>query len=51
LERDRGKTLSKARGLSTAQNARLFARVLNLSFAACVIRIFTSQLTYNFWRK
>ena len=42
-------TLSEARGLSTAQNARLFA-LLNLSFADDVIAFYDAKYTYNFWR-
>jgi len=42
-------TLSQARGLSTAQNARLFA-LLNLSFADNVIAFYDAKYTYNFWR-
>ena len=42
-------TLSQARGLSTAQNARLFA-LLNLSFADDVIAFYDAKYTYNFWR-
>ncbi len=42
-------TLSLARGLSTAQNARLFA-LLNLSFADDVIAFYDAKYTYNFWR-
>jgi hypothetical protein len=42
-------TLSLARGLSTAKNARLFA-LLNLSFADDVIAFYDAKYTYNFWR-
>jgi hypothetical protein len=42
-------TLSLARGLTTAQNARLFA-LLNLSFADDVIAFYDAKYTYNFWR-
>jgi hypothetical protein len=42
-------TLSQARGLSTAQNARLFA-LLDLSFADDVIAFYDAKYTYNFWR-
>jgi hypothetical protein len=42
-------TLSQARGLSTGQNARLFA-LLNLSFADDVIAFYDAKYTYNFWR-
>ena len=42
-------TLSQARGLSTAENARLFA-LLNLSFADDVIAFYDAKYTYNFWR-
>jgi hypothetical protein len=42
-------TLSLARGLSTAQNARLFA-LLNLSLADDVIAFYDAKYTYNFWR-
>ena len=42
-------TLSLARGLTTAQNARLFA-LLNLSFADNVIAFYDAKYTYNFWR-
>src|SRR5437879_809451 len=42
-------TLSLARGLSTAQNARLFA-LLNLCFADYVIAFYDAKYTYNFWR-
>jgi PAP2 superfamily len=42
-------TLSQARGLSTAQNARLFA-LLNLSLADDVIAFYDAKYTYNFWR-
>jgi hypothetical protein len=42
-------TLSQAHGLSTAQNARLFA-LLNLSFADDVIAFYDAKYTYNFWR-
>ncbi|MBV9249289.1 MAG: vanadium-dependent haloperoxidase [Acetobacteraceae bacterium] len=42
-------TASLARGLTTAQNARLFA-LLNLSFADAVIAFYDAKYTYNFWR-
>jgi len=42
-------TLSLARGLTTAKNARLFA-LLNLSFADDVIAFYDAKYTYNFWR-
>lgn len=42
-------TLSQAHGLSTAQNARLFA-FLNLSFADDVIAFYDAKYAYNFWR-
>jgi hypothetical protein len=42
-------TLSQAHGLSTAQNARLFA-LLNLSLADDVIAFYDTKYTYNFWR-
>jgi PAP2 superfamily len=42
-------TLSLARGLTTAQNARLFA-LLNLSLADDVIAFYDAKYTYNFWR-
>ncbi|HET6928739.1 MAG TPA: vanadium-dependent haloperoxidase [Candidatus Acidoferrum sp.] len=42
-------TLSLARGLTTAQNARLFA-LLDLSFADDVIAFYDAKYTYNFWR-
>jgi len=42
-------TLSLAHGLTTAQNARLFA-LLNLSFADDVIAFYDAKYTYNFWR-
>ena len=42
-------TASLARGLTTAQNARLFA-LLNLSFADGVIAFYDAKYTYNFWR-
>jgi hypothetical protein len=42
-------TLSLARGLTTAQNARLFA-LLNLSFADDVIAFYDAKYTYNLWR-
>src|SRR5882724_336423 len=42
-------TLSLARGLSTAQNARLFA-LLDLRFADDVIAFYAAKYTYNFWR-
>jgi len=42
-------TASVARGLTTAQNARLFA-LLNLSLADDVIAFYDAKYTYNFWR-
>jgi hypothetical protein len=42
-------TLSVAHGLTTAQNARLFA-LLNLSLADDVIAFYDAKYTYNFWR-
>jgi hypothetical protein len=42
-------TLSLARGLTTAQNARLFA-LLDLSLADDVIAFYDAKYTYNFWR-
>jgi hypothetical protein len=42
-------TASLAHGLTTAQNARLFA-LLNLSFADDVIAFYDAKYTYNFWR-
>ena len=42
-------TLSLARGLTTAQDARLFA-LLNLSLADDVIAFYDAKYTYNFWR-
>ena len=42
-------TESLAHGLTTAQNARLFA-LLNLSFADAVIAFYDAKYTYNFWR-
>ena len=42
-------TASLAHGLTTAQNARLFA-LLNLSFADAVIAFYDAKYTYNFWR-
>jgi hypothetical protein len=42
-------TVSLAHGLTTAQNARLFA-LLNLSFADDVIAFYDAKYTYNFWR-
>ncbi len=44
-----GQTASLAHGLTTAQNARLFA-LLNLSFADGVIAFYDAKYTYNFWR-
>jgi PAP2 superfamily len=38
-----------ARGLTTAQSARLFA-LLNLSVADSVIAFYDAKYTYNFWR-
>ncbi len=42
-------TFSLAHGLTTGQNARLFA-LLNLSFADDVIAFYDAKYTYNFWR-
>jgi hypothetical protein len=42
-------TASLAHGLTTAQNARLFAQ-LNLAFADAVIAFYDAKYTYNFWR-
>lgn len=42
-------TFSETHGLTTAQNARLFA-LLNLSFADDVIAFYDAKYTYNFWR-
>ena len=42
-------TASLAHGLTTAQNARLFA-LLNLSVADGVIAFYDAKYTYNFWR-
>ena len=42
-------TAAQAHGLTTAQNARLFA-LLNLSFADAVIAFYDAKYTYNFWR-
>jgi hypothetical protein len=42
-------TASLAHGLTTAQNARLFAQ-LNLTFADAVIAFYDAKYTYNFWR-
>jgi PAP2 superfamily len=42
-------TASLTHGLTTAQNARLFA-LLNLSFADGVIAFYDAKYTYNFWR-
>jgi hypothetical protein len=42
-------TASVADGLTTAQNARLFA-MLNLSLADDVIAFYDAKYTYNFWR-
>jgi hypothetical protein len=42
-------TVSIARHLTTAQNARLFA-LLNLSLADSVIAFYDAKYTYNFWR-
>src|SRR6266704_5205565 len=42
-------TLSLAKSLTTAQNARLFA-LLNLSFADDVIAFYDAKYTYNLWR-
>ena len=42
-------TLSLAHGLTTAQNARLFA-LLNLCLADDVIAFYDAKYTYNFWR-
>ena len=40
---------SLAHGLTTAQNARLFAQ-LNLTFADAVIAFYDAKYTYNLWR-
>jgi len=42
-------TASVAHGLTTPQNARLFA-LLNLSFADGVIAFYDAKYTYNLWR-
>jgi hypothetical protein len=42
-------TAALAHGLTTAENARLFA-LLNLSFADGVIAFYDAKYTYNFWR-
>jgi membrane-associated phospholipid phosphatase len=42
-------TAAAARGLSTAQSARLFA-LLNLTFADGVIAFYDAKYTYNSWR-
>lgn len=42
-------TAALAHGLTTAQDARLFA-LLNLSFADGVIAFYDAKYTYNFWR-
>jgi hypothetical protein len=42
-------TASAAHGLTTAQNARLFA-LLNLSLADGVIAFYDAKYTYNYWR-
>src|SRR6202040_3655657 len=42
-------TASVANGLTTAENARLFA-LLNLSFADAVIAFYDAKYTYNLWR-
>jgi hypothetical protein len=42
-------TASVAHHLSTAENARLFAR-LNLAFADAVIAFYDAKYTYNLWR-
>ena len=42
-------TEALAHGLTTAQDARLFA-LLNLSFADGVIAFYDAKYTYNFWR-
>jgi hypothetical protein len=42
-------TASTAHGLTTAENARLFA-LLNLTFADSVIAFYDAKYTYNFWR-
>jgi PAP2 superfamily len=42
-------TASVAHGLSTAQNARLFA-LLNFSLADSVIAFYDAKYTYSFWR-
>jgi membrane-associated phospholipid phosphatase len=41
-------TAAVAHGLSTADNARLFA-LLNLTFADAVIAFYDAKYTYNFW--
>jgi hypothetical protein len=40
---------AQAKGLNTAQSARLFA-LLNLSLADSVIAFYDAKYTYNFWR-
>ena len=42
-------TASVAHGLTTSQNARLFA-LLNLSLSDSVIAFYDAKYTYNFWR-
>ena len=42
-------TASTAHGLTTPENARLFA-LLNLSFADSVIAFYDAKYKYNFWR-
>lgn len=42
-------TAAEAKGLTTAQSARLFA-LLNLSLADAVIAFYDAKYTYNFWR-
>jgi hypothetical protein len=42
-------TAAERRGLTTAQNARLFA-LLNLALADSVIAFYDAKYTYNFWR-
>jgi membrane-associated phospholipid phosphatase len=42
-------TASLEHGVTTAQNARLFA-LLNLTFADGVIAFYDAKYTYNFWR-
>jgi len=42
-------TASLVAGLTTAQNARLFA-LLNLAFADSVIAFYDAKYAYNFWR-